>query len=393
MRPLYKTAIHQPKKRGRDGHAGLWFDKFCDRWPADETWTLSNKENDKKRNLKLDWINDVTESKVGAPSEIEEYALRLTRLVERRGGCIAVLTTESRFVTGLGHSHPVENGFAWHPTLGTPYLPGSSVKGLVCAWAKAEAEPGRAADARKRLFGSVGNVGSVCFMDAVPVAPVRLDADVMTPHYAGWSAGKREPPDDRTSPKPPGDWMSPTPIPFLTVAAGNSFLFTFIPGRVVSSEDLNMVEDWLRAALAWAGGGAKTAVGYGRFAPSDKETRSWTELVRTELLRQDALKGPAGRWRLEVEGKTEAEILDQVRIHLEKERLTDPAERRAFADAVLSVQPDWVERWRSGRKEDPLTSVGRLKLKERARLLDNAAAEAASDTDGREGNGSSSTGS
>ena len=29
-------------------------------------------------------------------------------------------------------------------------------------------------------------------------------------------------------------------------------------------------------------------------------------------------ESPAGRWRLEIEGKTEAEVLDQVRIHLEK---------------------------------------------------------------------------
>ena len=212
------------------------------------------------------------------------------------------------------------------------------MKGLVRAWAKAEAEPGPGSDACERLFGSGGNVGSngnvgsICFMDAVPIASVRLDADVMTPHYAGWSARKHE---------PPGDWMSPTPIPFLTVAAGNSFLFAFIPGHMVSDEDLNMVEDWLRAALAWAGGGAKTAVGYGRFGQNERETRSWTERVRTEHLRQDALKSPTGRWRLEVEGKTEAEILDQVRIHLEKERLADPAERRVFANAVLSVQSDW----------------------------------------------------
>ena len=130
MRPLYRTAVHEPKRRGQDGHAGLWFDKFCDRWRVDKTWTLSNEENDKKCNLKLDWINDVTESKVGAPNEIEEYALRLTRLVERRGGSIAVLTTESRFVTGLGRSHPVENGFAWHPTLGNALFAGEFGEGV-----------------------------------------------------------------------------------------------------------------------------------------------------------------------------------------------------------------------------------------------------------------------
>ena len=378
-RPLYKTAVHKPERRSRDGHAGLWFDKFCDQWrQGGVTWTM---KGDGKSNPKLDWIHEVMGSQVGDPGEIEEYTLRLTRLVERRCGRAAVFTAEARFVTGLGRSHPVENGFAWHPTLGTPYFPGSSVKGLIRAWAEAEAEPEPSADARERLFGSPGNAGNICFTDAVPITPVRLDADVMTPHYAGWSAGE-----------PPGDWMSPTPIPFLTVAAGTPFLFALVPGRGASDEDLNTVEGWLGAALAWAGGGAKTAIGYGRFRCDDEKTRSWTGRVKEERQRRDAMKSPAGRWRLEIEGKTEAEVLDQVRIHLEKERLTAPAERRAFADAVFAMRADWVERWRGGMKQDQRTSVGSKKLKERARLLDNAAAEIASDAGNREGGGSSSTG-
>ena len=55
------------------------------------------------------------------------------------------------------------------------------------------------------------------------------------------------------------------------------------------------------------------------------------------------------------------------------------------ADAVLSVRPDWVERWRSGMKQDQRTGVGSKKPRERARLLDNAAAEIASDAGSREG--------
>ena len=98
-------------------------------------------------------------------------------------------------------------------------------------------------------------------METVPIEAVRLEADVMTPHYAGWSADE-----------PPGDWMPPAPIP----------------------------------------------------------------------LRQDALKNPAGRWRLDLDGNTEAEVLDKVRVHLEKERLADSAERRAFAEAVLAACSEWV---------------------------------------------------
>ena len=369
-RPLYKAAACQPDKRHPDGHAGLWFDKFCDRWRIDESWALSSyKECDKERNPKLEWIAGVTKSPIGKSDEIEEYVFRLIRLVESRGGRFAVFRTESRFVTGLGRSHPVENGFAWHPTLGTPYLPGSSVKGLVRAWAKMEAEPPSDTNIRERLFGSAGNAGCVGFLDVVPTAPVRLEADVMTPHYAGWN--KEE---------PPGDWMSPTPIPFLTVAAGISFLFALVPCRAVVDDDLGTVMDWLNAAVAWAGGGAKTAVGYGRFSRDDESTHSWTERVKAERVRRDAMKSPTGRWRLELEGKTETEVLEQVRVHLEKERLADPIERRAFVEAVLMARSDWVAQWRRGAKYDQQTNVGSKKLRERARLLDEVAAKSFSDS-------------
>src|ERR1035441_6966625 len=70
-----------------------------------------------------------------------------------------------------GRSHPVENGFVWHPTLGVPYLPGSSIKGLI-------GQPDR-----ENVLGSKTRVGRVICLDAVPTCPVRLEADVMTPHY------------------------------------------------------------------------------------------------------------------------------------------------------------------------------------------------------------------
>ncbi len=355
--PLYEAAAQQPVRREREGHAGLWFDKFCDEWRVNgSTWTMKDEgENNPKRK----WINSLADDPIGTRGQIEECALRLTRLVERRGGRSAVFTAQSRFVTGLGRSHPVENGFAWHPTLGTPFLPGSSVKGLVRAWTEVEAAPSDR-EILKRLLGEAGKAGSVCFLDAVPIASVRLEVDIMTPHCAGWSE------DD-----PPGDWRSPTPIPFLVTAARTSFLFGIIPCRAVTDDDLNTVAGWLSSALAWAGGGAKTAIGYGRFDRDDKKTCQWTQRLSAEQARRDAMESPVARWRLKLEGLSEAEVLDLVRIHLEKEPLEDPIERRAFAEAVLSAPTDLVEHWRRGTKQEPRTNVGRKKLRERARLLDN----------------------
>ena len=262
--PLYRGAATRPRDSG--GHAGLWFDKFCDQWRTQPTWTL---KGDDRSNPKLAWIRTLTDGTVGEEPQIREAASRLAALVKRRGGRWEVFTTASSFVTGLGRSHPVGNGFAWHPTLGTPYLPGSSIKGLVRAWAEQDADPKPDRQRVECLLGSPRKVGSMCFLDAIPVDPVSLEADVMTPHYAGWDTGN-----------PPGDWRSPTPIPFLVTAAKTSFLFGFVSRCPVCARDLNTVGDWLRSALAWAGGGAKTAVGYGRFETANGTTEDLGKRLR-----------------------------------------------------------------------------------------------------------------
>lgn len=266
-RPLYAGA--ESACRTAEGHAGLWFDKFCDQWHEVKgaAWSMKGDSNSKLR-----WINTVTDSTVGMQDQIDAYVSRLIGLVDSRRGRWEVYSATSRFVTGLGRSHPVENGFAWHPTLGTPYLPGSSVKGLIHAWAKA-ASGGELAGEHKPLFGDIRAAGAVCFLDAVPAAPVRLVADVMTPHYAGWCPKR-----------PPGDWLSPTPIPFLVTEENATFLFGFVPSRETTQDDLNQVADWLTSALEWAGGGAKTSVGYGRMKPDPNLT---TRLARQETQRRE----------------------------------------------------------------------------------------------------------
>jgi CRISPR-associated protein Cmr6 len=92
------------------------------------------------------------------------------------------------------------------------------------------------------------------FLDAIPISGVRLEADVMTPHYAGW-----------TPEALPGDWREPVPVPFLVVASRSAFVFSLLP-RGVERSELENVFHWLREALRFSGAGAKTAVGYGRFA-------------------------------------------------------------------------------------------------------------------------------
>lgn len=374
-RPLYKGAEKARWGHQQLGHAGLWFDKYCDRWSGDRNgWELSAGSD------KLEWIRTVANGKpVGTKEQIEEYVHRMARLVRGRAGRFAMFETESRFVTGIGLSHPVENGFAWHPTLGTPYLPGSSVKGLVRAWAQTEAEADPKTTGRvfgaDNASGSIRHVGRVCFLDAIPIAPVKLDADVITPHYANW-----------TLEQPPGDWSSPTPIPFLTVAAKTCFLFgvisRFNPAADdpdvsehfdPTTDDLELVFGCLESALEWSGAGAKTAVGYGRFRRDAKKTHDFEKQLEDEerrhseeLERKEAMKSPEGRWRFKLKDLSETELLDKVRINLEKERIEDREERRAFAKVVWDT--GFPEFWQKGIPKTQ-TNVGKKKLKQRAQLI------------------------
>ncbi len=358
VRPLYKELAHASLQRG-SGHAGLWYDKFCDRWEDD--WKLPGDK-------KLEWIETVTTQSVESKPLPDEAVTRLLRLVNTRSGRFGVFISTSRFVTGLGRSHPVENGFAWHPTLGVPYLPGSSVKGIVRHWAETVNNP-ELAERMGKLFGAPGTAGDIVFLDALPVAPVKLATDVITPHFSAWSAEE-----------PPGDWNGPVPIPFLVMNAKSSFAFSVLPVRPNNRSAVDDVWSWLREALELAGAGAKTAVGYGRFRFDERATEGLQrQLIKKEQARQadadrrEALRTPEGRWASALGGKKEREILELVRLHLEKEPLSDPVERRAFAGAVNATELPKL--WSKGQKQEGETQVGEKKLKERAKLVRQAAAD------------------
>lgn len=238
------------------GNPGLWYDKFCLFWARkDDQW-----EFEKNR-----WVQ-LAASEVGDDTVIAEYVARMTALVDNRGGMALDFYTDGRVVTGLGRRHPVENGMVWHHMLGVPYLPGSSVKGVVRAWAKWKQLEGETTEADiKRIFGDLSDLygaGSVLFFDALPTSAVRLEADVMTPHYAPYYQGHAD---------IPGDWYNPVPIPFLAVGAGQRFRFFLAPRCPESPqhrEDVLQAKEWLVEALDVLGAGAKTALSYGRFRPA-----------------------------------------------------------------------------------------------------------------------------
>jgi len=280
--PLHKAAASACVQPGdwQTANPGLYWNRFFDeREPPDsKSWPQptepdkgSAAANDPARDSgKRRWLDRFAgpTRKLGNADQLSDYHSRQVRLLQAQGATLLVLELQSPFVTGLGLPHPVENGLLFHHTLGCPYLPGSSVKGLLRHYL--HEEEGWSADALARWFGeaprgSAGGIGGLAFGDAVPLAPVQAYVDVVTPHVDDWLT--------TTAPwsAAPGDWLDPVPIPFLAIMPGQRFAFPILHAhrarlrRGPAAIDLATVAAELQCALDWFGAGAKTASGFGRF--------------------------------------------------------------------------------------------------------------------------------
>lgn len=190
----------------------------------------------------------------------------------------------SPFTTGLGHAHPLENGFSFLDPQGIPYLPGSGVKGVLrraCAELRLLGDAGwanlsRLGDAPGLdyidvLFGRQGEDGDtdhfrgvLSFWDVIPVLNGdALMVDVMTPHQSHYIQGQESPHDSG----------NPNPIAFLTVPPESEFTFHVLcdrhrlartgPALVADDRWKTLLASAFSHAFEWIGFGAKTAVGYG----------------------------------------------------------------------------------------------------------------------------------
>lgn len=295
--PLYKEVVSaEPWNKSSGAHRGLLFDKFADAWRSDEKTTYAfDKGVGPKKEGAGKWLGKMA-AKCGDPDRLAEACTRQRRLVTAMGGKPVLLKNSSRFVTGLGREHPLENGFTWHHTLGVPYLPGSSLKGMLRAWYR---ENGSWDEAKKQwkensairtLFGSHEKdengreygVGHFILLDMLPTTSPQLAVDIMTPHYGPYY-------QDESGQTAPGDWLSPTPIPFLVVEKEQTWqlgLIPRVPQRMVTQDELDELSTAVIDALQWLGAGAKTAVGYGRF---ERDRQAEERSRRDQVQRQSEI--------------------------------------------------------------------------------------------------------
>jgi len=273
--PFYRSLRDNHRDAQSTPNPALIFDRFVE-WGDD--WTAAGAH--KQRVLK-EVADHAADRRL-----LEAYLGRQERLVKTLGGVPLEAETTGRFVSGLGGAHPFETGFVWHSTLGVPYLPGSSVKGAMRTWAQQWLET---EDEARHLFGGGDGAGALIVPDALPTRPPRLELDVMTPHYGGYYMGD----------EPPADYLSPNPVVFLTVAAGQAFRFYLLPRERKNENNDGWLERGarlLKEALETVGAGAKTSAGYGSFAVKEpkKDLRFEQMKARIEVQNPAAIGAVPG---------------------------------------------------------------------------------------------------
>jgi len=307
----YSNQLQTAAKSFSKGNFSLWFNKLiplnnekkckpCDQYGKDkeavqyyESFYSGLKNDEELKNL-------LTAKQKSQQQFCEIY--------ENAGFIVINYEAElkSPLITGIGQTHPNEVGMVFDHTMGIPFIPASSVKGIVRFAHMLELIKSEDLDEYKKtdkdgeyidesnlktkipaIFGGDADEegekktkklkGKVIFLDAYPEKKPDLHVDIMNPHYGDYYRDenvKTPPADcDENGKTPPADYLDPTPIKFLTVKQGTKFIFKAILPK--DSGLLQPLKTAFENVLKDEGVGAKTAVGYGRFEiQNNKEKNS-----------------------------------------------------------------------------------------------------------------------
>lgn len=186
-------------------------------------------------------------------------------------------TPAAGIVHGLGGTHVRENSLIIHPVYGFPYIPGSSLKGVVrrwfievflggkeCHWDEKTEQWRQAAILGRLVFGTQTSAGAAQFFDIFLTEGLQVKPDILTPHFPDYYAGKEK--------QAPEDTLNPVPNQFYSIEVQTAdIVFTLRDTPVaaamnLSADDLGgLLANWVRTALQELGLGGKTSSGYGRF--------------------------------------------------------------------------------------------------------------------------------
>lgn len=353
--PLYNNC-EKPSQCDKDGNRGLWFERFFDQYNEHANWEVGTE--------KTRWLLDhFKNQKVGDSKQLERHAQAQIQLAKSLQGQSHVFNASWHFVTGMGNPHPVENGFAWHPTLGVPYLTGAAVKGLVRSYIENYLDD-TPENRQKLLFDWFGSdhkkpedqtydsqAGNLIFFDALPVKSVTLGVDIMTPHMGKWY----EKGGDKDANKPetiPADWHDPVPVAFL--AAKDITLHFSFALRRPSTIDLKDVQQALKLALEHAGAGGKTATGYGGMQADPKALQDLNAIIEKQAKdHEDKMRQAEEAARL----KAELANLSPLAAAFKQQAFAGNWEQNKDAFVVPGVIEEWLDKL---EKENDMAVVSML---------------------------------
>ena len=356
----YSTQLQTAAKSFSKGNFALWFNKLIPLNNETKCKPCNKSGNDKevvqyyesfynglKNNITLKNLLDAKQRNQKEFCEFYENA-----------GCKIIsyqAKLKSPLITGIGQTHPNEIGMVFDHTMGIPFIPASSVKGIVRFAHMLELIRSRNRsyiDSDKDgeyiiesdlqtlipdIFGGDSDIiknekkktkkwrGKVIFLDAYPDNVPDLHVDIMNPHYGQYYS------DDENK-TPPADYLDPTPIKFLTVKPGTVFTF-----RALAPKDSDFIEPAKTAfqkALEDEGVGAKTAVGYGRFEIQRRADSKDAQIVDESIEPQE--KSPLNRMldALNLINTTETGRISGEIINNMEKNLTTNEEKIIIAKAI-----------------------------------------------------------
>jgi CRISPR-associated protein Cmr6 len=285
-------------------HPGLQLDKFLPR--SQELGPEQQGQQGQKKALEL-----VTRA-AGDKGLLLSLLQRRQKILETYEAKIFCAKTEGPLTIHLARTGALENaGLCLHPLYGFVYLPGSGLKGMARAyaetlWLPAQADKDRAWQTIEDIFGWAPNplrkeqlknkhhpaqkrygeggddelspewksaAGSLIFHDAWPLCWPDLIVDIVNNHHPSYYGDE--------NPRAPGDWEDPIPVYFLALRPHQPFSFALVKREPQTPEEhLELGHQWLLGALVHLGAGAKTAAGYGTFAPVEGPSPALTAVAR-----------------------------------------------------------------------------------------------------------------
>lgn len=242
--------------------------------------------------------------------------------MEQQGALFIEATTTGPLAIGLGNASPIENGLSLHHTYGTPYLPGSALKGLMI---RAADRYGLGDKDKEVLFGTTDSASHLVCWDGWldPSSKQPFQKDVITVHHQNYYGSGKE---------WPTDFDDPNPVAFLSVKPGTKFCIALSSASSNSDGWVFAAAEIMKWGLENMGLGGKTNAGYGYFKVKlpekpKSETELGEELYQSYRARIERVKPNNERGELE--------------FFLRELSGRPPSVRRATLEAIKKQLVDW----------------------------------------------------